>query len=80
MCSDGIYGMVEEVVIEEIVKNNSLKTAPKILVERANQSGGKDNSTVILVDIESFPQEFPGRFSLGRIKKIFSHWGETGIK
>ncbi len=80
ICSDGIYGMVEEVVIEEIVKNNPLKVASKKLVQEANQCGGKDNSTVILVDIEKFPQEFPGKLSLGRIKKIISHWGETGIK
>ena len=48
MCSDGLTNMVEEKEIYQIVKENP-ETAPKILVDLANEAGGYDNITVITI-------------------------------
>lgn len=51
LCSDGLPNMVEEKSIYKIVKNApSLEVAVRILVDRANNSGGFDNISVILVN------------------------------
>ena len=50
LCSDGLPNMVEEKSIYKIVKNApSLEVAVRILVDRANNSGGFDNISVVLV-------------------------------
>ncbi len=53
MCSDGLTNMVEDAEIEYIIKNNrqDLKKAGTTLLDRANEAGGKDNITVLLVEI-----------------------------
>ena len=48
MCSDGLTNMVEEKEIYQVVKQNP-ETAPKTLVDLANQAGGYDNITVITI-------------------------------
>ena len=48
ICSDGLTNMVDVNSIEEIVKNN-FETAPKELVDLANQNGGIDNITIITI-------------------------------
>ena len=48
ICSDGLSNMVSQEEIYEIVKNN-FETAPKELIERANQNGGLDNITIITI-------------------------------
>lgn len=50
MCSDGLTNMVEDDDIEYIVRHSSsVEKAVENLVEKANENGGKDNITVILV-------------------------------
>lgn len=53
MCSDGLTNMLEDQEIMEIIKNNSnrLELASKDLVDKANQRGGKDNISVIIVKL-----------------------------
>ena len=52
MCSDGLTNMVEDDDIEYIVRHSSsIEKAVDSLVEKANENGGKDNITVILVEI-----------------------------
>lgn len=52
MCSDGLTNMVEDDDIEYIVRHSSsIEKAVYSLVEKANENGGKDNITVILVEI-----------------------------
>ncbi|MBU5479314.1 Stp1/IreP family PP2C-type Ser/Thr phosphatase [Eubacterium sp. MSJ-13] len=52
MCSDGLTNMVEDDDIEYIVRHSSsVEKAVENLVEKANENGGKDNITVILVQI-----------------------------
>ena len=48
LCSDGLYDMVGDFYIEEIVRQNlSLEDMAGQLVEGANQKGGKDNITIV---------------------------------
>ena len=52
LCSDGLANLVEDREIREIVSSSSdLKDAPKKLIELANERGGDDNITVIVVTI-----------------------------
>ncbi len=52
MCSDGLTNMVEDTLIEKIILNTpALDEAAGILVDLANQNGGRDNISVILIEI-----------------------------
>jgi protein phosphatase len=53
LCSDGLNGMVSDERILEIAKtsNGDIEWAAKALVSEANQNGGEDNITVVLVQI-----------------------------
>ena len=49
LCSDGLTGMISEADIEGILRASpSLEEAAATLIRAANQSGGKDNITVVL--------------------------------
>jgi protein phosphatase len=51
-CSDGLTGMVRDVVIAETLGLfPSLPQAAEMLIELANAAGGKDNITVVLYRI-----------------------------
>lgn len=51
LCSDGLWGMVSEAEIANIVlTSSSLQAACESLVAAANQAGGCDNITAILVE------------------------------
>ncbi len=52
MCTDGLTNFVSDNEIENILTNNSAQNANKILIDMANDNGGKDNITVINVDFE----------------------------
>lgn len=52
LCSDGLSNMVEDYDIKKIVANNSLEDAIHILIDKANENGGKDNISVVLVEPE----------------------------
>ena len=50
LCSDGLYGEVDEAEIAEIIgRAETPQTACENLVKRANMNGGKDNITAILI-------------------------------
>lgn len=51
MCSDGLSNMIDDTEIFEIVtsKKDEIKSAVRDLIEKANEYGGKDNITVIVV-------------------------------
>jgi hypothetical protein len=54
LCSDGLSGMMSDEEIQDIVTGSSeIRTACKKLIERANQQGGEDNITAVLIKIES---------------------------
>lgn len=53
LCSDGLYNVVSEQQIFDIVKaNNSLEDKCKILLQTALNQNGTDNITVALVEVE----------------------------
>ncbi|MEN8904713.1 MAG: Stp1/IreP family PP2C-type Ser/Thr phosphatase [Clostridiales bacterium] len=53
MCTDGLTNMVNENQIRDIVQNSKdLGTASENLINKANENGGEDNTTVILFRID----------------------------
>lgn len=51
LCTDGLTNMVEDTVICEVMlSDKSPEEKAKQLVELANQNGGKDNITVVIVE------------------------------
>lgn len=53
VCSDGLYGMVDDGRIADILKANKPDQAADLLIEAALEGGGRDNvSLVILLDKE----------------------------
>ena len=53
LCSDGLSGMVSDEDIERIVTSSSdIREACRQLIERANEHGGEDNITAVLIKIE----------------------------
>lgn len=53
LATDGLMNMLEDVDIEEILRSDaSVETKVKLLVDAANNNGGDDNITLILVDIK----------------------------
>lgn len=53
LCSDGLTNMVEDAVIKEIVLNQELALKEKVekLIGLANENGGRDNISLVLVHI-----------------------------
>ena len=53
LCSDGLTNMVEDYDIKKIVKDNdSFEDAVRELIKQANENGGKDNISAILIEPE----------------------------
>jgi protein phosphatase len=53
LCSDGLHGMVEDAQIQQVVTTSlHPQAACEELVQLANQAGGVDNITVIIVQLE----------------------------
>jgi serine/threonine protein phosphatase PrpC len=57
ICSDGLTDMVPALEINRLVRKHagSPETAAAALIEAANEAGGKDNITVLIVEGRSFP-------------------------
>ncbi len=56
MCTDGLTNMVEDMTIEEILlSDEKVKQKVERLVNTANENGGTDNITVVIID--SFEEE-----------------------
>lgn len=55
LCSDGLYDMVSENEMRDIITRHSadLETAAQRLITKANENGGKDNVTALLVKTET---------------------------
>ena len=72
LCSDGLNDMVEDKEIRMVIEalSANLEVAATQLVQMANDNGGRDNISVILVKIL---QEFPARRSVwAKLKAWFS--------
>ena len=52
-CSDGLNSMIKDAELETILKHqNDIESCIKCCVDAANEHGGQDNITVVLLDIE----------------------------
>jgi len=49
LCSDGLHGYLEDGEIEAVLAASSVQEAPQRFIELANERGGKDNISVVLV-------------------------------
>ncbi|WP_448566833.1 PP2C family protein-serine/threonine phosphatase [Thermus sp.] len=56
LCSDGLSGVLEDRTLKEVLKNFPPEEAARRLVELANEWGGPDNVSAIVVRL---PQELP---------------------
>lgn len=58
LCSDGLSDMVDDWSIENVIEANldDLDEAARILVRMANDRGGKDNITAVLVRVDDEPE------------------------
>ena len=50
LCSDGLNDMIDDDRIQELARRGDLDAAVVDLIEAANEAGGKDNITVILLE------------------------------
>lgn len=57
LCSDGLTDLVSDDEIREVLQNNPLEKAPDILIDKANNLGGHDNTTVVLIKIPRMRQQ-----------------------
>lgn len=48
MTSDGLTNMVEEANIYEVITND-FENADQVLINKANNAGGMDNITVVII-------------------------------
>jgi serine/threonine protein phosphatase PrpC len=53
LCSDGLHAYLNDTRIIEMLKGDDVKALPKRLVDLANQGGGHDNITAIVVRVET---------------------------
>lgn len=56
LCSDGLYNLVTENEMLEVLNSHGVDEATEILIDLANQRGGTDNVTLIIVEVD---KEFP---------------------
>ena len=49
LCSDGLYSMVPDARIAELMRQEPPEQLPELLIAEANNCGGKDNISVILL-------------------------------
>ncbi|CAD6493382.1 MAG: Protein phosphatase 2C [Candidatus Argoarchaeum ethanivorans] len=58
VCSDGLTDLVREKEIHELVlQNKNLDEVCRKLVDKANEYGGKDNISVVIVKMDHLPEE-----------------------
>ena len=59
LCSDGLSDMVNSTEIASILsRSGSLKEKTRLLIDMANEKGGRDNVTVVLVQNDKIPQQY----------------------
>ena len=52
LCSDGLHGELDDEAIRAVLTMSGRpESAAQVLVERANENGGRDNITVIVLDV-----------------------------
>lgn len=59
LCSDGLHNLVTESELAQILSRNSTDDSVQILIDLANERGGTDNITVVLVECGDKYQKQP---------------------
>ncbi len=59
LCSDGLWGEVDEETIAVVMANDDPETSARRLVELANDNGGRDNVTVQMVVVPAGADTLP---------------------
>lgn len=57
LCSDGLSNMIADGEIRDIVVTNELEVACRRLIDIANERGGDDNITAVIVEVEKLDEE-----------------------
>ena len=54
LCTDGLYNMLEEkIILETLTKSRCLDEGTRTLVNMANENGGMDNITIIIIKLDN---------------------------
>ncbi len=61
ICSDGLTDMVTVDDIAEILKNSDRESAASMLLEKALENGGRDNTTIVLLYVSKDKRGFIGK-------------------
>lgn len=72
ICSDGLTDLVSDEEIHALIRTNSIKQAPKALLNLANARGGHDNTTLVLMEVptkQSPLREKAGQMVMGRHRR-----------
>ena len=56
LCSDGLSNLMDDKEIRDVVASNDLEASCKRLIDLANDRGGEDNITVVLVEVETLDE------------------------
>ena len=68
VCSDGLHSELEDEAIRAILTMSGRpESAADALVQRANQNGGRDNVTVIVIDVISGGSTSTGEYTTGAL-------------
>lgn len=66
VCSDGLHGEVDDESIRAtLTMNGQPEAAAKVLVERAKANGGRDNITVVIVDVVAGGSDIANDYTTG---------------
>jgi hypothetical protein len=55
LCSDGLTDLVQDDEILDVLQSTSLEGSPARLIDLANQRGGHDNITVVIMEVPQPP-------------------------
>ncbi len=60
LCSDGLTDMIDSAkIMQVLIAENDMACKARALVDAANEAGGNDNITVVLVQNDNWPKEKP---------------------
>jgi PPM family protein phosphatase len=80
VCSDGLHSELGDEAIRAILTmSGKPESAAAALVQRANASGGRDNVTVIVVDVVKGGSDFAGEYTTGALHLTSEALNETTI-